>query len=617
MRNDTVKSHNFTRRAIVLAGGNLLLLTVLGARLYQLQMIDADKYQTMAEGNRVRIFPTMPRRGKLLDRKGDIIAEGQRRYQVVFEPMGSKEATTILQKAAELLEMDFNTNQALQKKLAKLRFNETLLVQDFVEWDQVTKIEVNAQELPGVRVITPEVRHYPYGAATAPFTGYIGIPSEHDIQDNELYRQPDFRIGKTGIELTQETQLQGHPGIREVEVNARGAFVRELRAEKDTPGEDITLTIDMDLQKIAVEQLTGKGGLKTEGGSAVLMDIETGGVLAMASVPSYDPNQFVRGIKPDYWKTLNADLDKPLTNKAISPYPPGSTFKTITAMAALEAGLASEHTSFYCGGYYAFGGRRFHCSHSHGSVNLPQAIGVSCNVYFYNLGRIVGIERLAAMARKFGLDAPTGLELPGEKAGLIADEAWKRKTFKQPWYAGETLSIAIGQGYTLATPAQLVTQVARIASGKRIKPTFIANRGMDGYEMVLLDNGEKMLLPGKKQEFENMDVNPAHLALVRRGMYMAINEPHGTGYSLRDTGDPDYLIAGKTGTSQVLSNKRFENVPAERAQRYHAVFIGFAPVGNPRFAASVLVEHGGYGATAAAPVAKALLLKAREIKGEI
>lgn len=617
MRNDTVKSHNFTRRAIVLGGGKLLLVSTLVARLYQLQIIEADRYTTMSEGNRIRILPALPRRGKMLDRQGRVMAEGQRRYQVVYESTGSKEADAILKKAAELLELDFNSTQALMKKLSKLRFGETLIVEDFAEWESVTKVEVNAVDLPGIRVNTPEVRHYPFASVAANITGYTGIPNEKEAENNALYRHPDFRIGKAGVEVKLEERLQGKPGIRQVEVNARGAYVRELNVERDIPGEDITLTIDMALQQHAVEHLSGKGGLKHEGGAAVVMDVRTGGVLALASVPNYDPNQFVRGIKQDYWNSLMQNPDKPLLNKALNPYPPGSTFKPITGLAGLHYGECNEHTTFFCPGHYEFGGRRFHCwqRHGHGTVNLAQALMVSCNVYFFNLARRVGIDRLATMARQFGFGDITGIELPAEKAGIIADSAWKERTFGKQWYAGETLSIAIGQGYTLATPLQLALMTARIAGGgKALTPSLLAGGGSQEMEMVLMDNGEKLLLPPVSSKFEELAVSPQHLAIIRKGMGWVVNGERGTAQRIK-TNDPDYMIAGKTGTSQVISNS-FKDIPAERSQRYHALFIGFAPIHDPRYSVAVVVEHGGFGSSVAAPIGRELLMKARELENK-
>ncbi len=615
MRNETLKSQHFTRRALLVAGGQLLMLSALGGRLYYLQVVESDKYQTMANGNRVRVFPTLPKRGRLLDHQGKIIAEGHRRYQVLFEPLTLRGADTVLKKTAAMLEMDMNGQQALLKKLAKLHFGEALLVQDFVPWDKVTKVEVEAYALPGIRVTKPEVRYYPEGAVMGHLTGYVGMPDENDKLDEALLHYPEFRIGKTGLEERLEERLRGKPGLRQVEVDARGAYVRELSIDRGRSGEDVTLTIDLDMQRFMVEQLSGKGGLMKEGGSAVLLDVTNGHVLAMASVPGYDPNQFVRGIKQNYWDQLINDPDVPLTNKPTSsPYPPGSTFKTMTALAALHTGTATEDTSFFCPGFFQMGDRVFHCwnRNGHGTVNMPEAIMYSCNVYFFNIAKRLGVDPMMEMARQFGLGAPTGIELPGEKSGLLPTREWKRKTLGKPWVMGESLNAAIGQGYTLETPLQLAVQAARIATGgRKIIPTLIADAGLESYDLVQMDSGEKVLLPGKQREFGQVDIDPEHIRIVQKGMRMVVNDPRGGVYPLH-LADPQYMFAGKTGTSQVLSNKTFKYVPTMKTERFHALFIGYAPVHDPRYAISVVIEHGGYGSGIAAPIARAILLKAQQ-----
>lgn len=617
MRKHIEKSQHFTRRALLLAGGKLMLLSVLGGRLYYLQTAESKKYKSMAEGNRVRIFPIVPKRGRMLDRNGNVLAMGERRYQVKYESVGDKQSDMIIQKVAVLLELDFNHQQKLLERLASLKFGQTLVIEDYVDWQKVAKVEVNIHELPGITVSSPEVRSYPYAEATAHLLGYMGAPSEEDIERDALYRYPDFRIGKTGLEKAQEDRLRGEAGMRQVEVNSHGAYVRELDIHKGKQGEDVTLTIDIDIQQYVVEKLAGKGGLVTEGGSAVLLDIRSGDVLAMASVPSYDNNQFIRGISADYWKDLTENPDTPFAFKPIAlQYPPGSTFKTITALAALDAGVITTNTDFYCPGYYEFGGRKFHCWErgGHGHVNLKKAIAQSCNVYFYKLALRLGVNKMAAMARQFGLGEATGIDLPGEKSGIVPDKAWKRAERGKPWYNGETLNTAIGQGFLLVTPLQLAVMMARLASyGKKVSPNIVLDTSLEKYELVRLDNQEKVLLPGRKREFEQIEVHPWHIRSVLKGMEAVMNEEYGGGWHSRIK-NPEYKMAGKTGTAQVLSNKTFKYVPKNKDERYHALFIGYAPVSDPRYAVSVVIEHGGYGSTIATPIARDILWKAQKME---
>lgn len=603
----------------MLGGFKLAALSTLGARLYYLQVIQGDKFRTLAEDNRVRLIPIIPPRGKILDRNGTVLAEGHPRYQILFDPFGDTPRTDVIKKIADIMKFDDKKREDLLAKVSDRKTRFPIMIEDNLNWQQIAKIEENINELPGIDVEEPEVRSYPMAEATAHITGYIAGASKDDEEhkDNRLFLHPDFKVGKHGLEKSFENKLQGKAGVRQVEVNARGSVVRELQTEEGSPGEPITTTINAELQQFAYEQLRGKGGLRGEGGSVVVLDILSGDVLAMASVPSYDPNAFVGGIKPDYWKELLENKDKPLTNKPIAAmYPPGSTFKTITAIAALEAGVVTPETTAFCPGYFQFGNRQFHCweRRGHGHVNLERAVTKSCNVYFFSLSTRLGVDRIADMSLRFGLGAPTGIELPGEKAGLIPTSAWKKKALKQPWYQGETLNMSIGQGYTLATPIQLAVQAARMASfGNKVTPRLVKNTSLDQYEMFATDSGEKILLPRKHTAFEKIDVHEDYMRHVYDGMVGVVNSPIGSVYRFRIE-DPQYAFAGKTGTSQVVSNKTFRHMPDKAEEKYHAFFIGFAPIDNPRYAISVVIEHGGYGSAVAAPIAREVLLKAQQIE---
>lgn len=594
-------SKEFTRRSLLLGGFQGACFSALVSRLYYLQFLKADEFKDMAEGNRIRVYPEIPRRGRFIDRAGAIAAESQPRYQVLFEPMPKTEREEVLLKLAFLLQMDAEqTDKLLAKgKSKKTRF--PLLVQDYLSWEQLAIIEVNTPELPGVFITMPDVRYYPFAEKAAHVFGYTGIISEHDKATldltNPLYNFPDFRVGKSGLEVMFDTSLRGEPGIRQVEVNARGSQVRQLETVHGKPGKDLQLTLDMELQAFLMDQLKGKGGVSKEGASAVIMEVDTGNILAIGSVPSYDPNRFARGIDRAYWAQLNEDVDAPLNFRAVTMQcPPGSTFKVFNAINALKHGEMTPENKVHCPGYFDIGGRRFHCwNHDgHGTVDMYKAIQVSCNVYFYTIAKKLGIERIAENAREFGLGLPTGLHFPGEKHGLIPDTKWKREKMKDNWYLGETLNTGIGQGYMQATPLQLCLAMARLANGgKKITPRLVID-------------DEK-----PSPEPEQMDINPEFFAQVLKGMDMAVNVPGGTGYSQRIT-DERFRMGGKTGTAQVL-NRTFKDMPANKWERHHALFVGFAPTQAPKYAIAVIVDHGGYGGMAAAPVGRSVLLKAQRL----
>ncbi len=617
----------------MLGGAKLCLLSALGSRLYYLQFSEADRYQTLSEDNRVRLYPVLPRRGKFLDRNGVIVAEGTPRYRLLLDPSvrppasitsrilrGNKTTDTSIQEEtianlSHLIDLPVERQEELIKQLADLPNNEQLLIEDFLDWDKVAKIEVNIPDLPGVNIESLEVRHYLHSETMSHITGYLSEPSEEDLKEGNIIRHPEFRVGKTGLERALEDSLRGKAGVRQVEVNARGSHVRELDTNEGVPGEDARLTIDIELQQFVHAQLIGKGGLQTEGGSSVVLDIKTGDVLAMVSVPGYDSNKFVRKIEPEYWNYLNKDPDLPFINKAVAAeYPPGSTFKTIVALAALQNGIINADTTVFCPGFYTFGDRNFHCWYrdGHGELDLKRAIAQSCNVYFYHTAKLLGVDKIAETARKLGFDEPLGIELPGEKAGVIPDTRWKPAVIGEPWYQGETLNTGIGQGYVLSTPLQLAVAAARMASGGRAVVPRLVIREPEK-ELVSIDGGRKILVPREREEFPQIEgISQEHLQTVLDGMDMVVNHWRGLVYRNRVTVE-GREFAGKTGTAQVLSHKTFKYIPTERQERYHALFIGFAPVHAPRYAVSVVIEHGGYGSQIAAPIGGKILYETQRL----
>ncbi len=596
MRRAVEHRRDIDRRTLLLGAAELALLTGLGGRLYYLQIQKSDLYKTLAEGNRVRLFPVLPDRGRVLDRNGVVLADSIPRYQLWLDAGNAEQAENVLAALKDILAIPDEEMRKVKEKLKEAP-GEPLLVKDYLDWSALSAIEVRAPDLPGAQVETSHVRHYPLGGATVHAVGYVGAVTKEEMESSPLYRHPNFRIGKTGIEKALERRLRGKPGVKRVEVDALGNRVQELSIEESISGTETLLTLDAELQAFAMQRMAGLGGLERESGAAVLLDAVNGEVLAMASVPAFDPHQMVRGMTPAAWQALTRDPDVPLINKTIGVrYPPGSTFKLVVALAALEAGVINRNTRFYCPGHYVFGGRRFHCweRKGHGHVTVLEGIAKSCNVFFYNVSQSVGVDRIAAMARKLGLGDVTGVGLTGEKPGLIPDRAWKRKALKAPWYPGETLSVGIGQGYVLATPLQLALMSARIASGRKVEPHLVQER------------------EEREATFPALELSAASMNLLRECMNRVVNHRSGIGYNVRIP-EVGFEMAGKTGTVQT-HEKTYEFLPKERKLRYHAVFVGYAPVHAPRYAAAVIIEHGGFGGQVAAPVARDLLRKVQGLK---
>jgi penicillin-binding protein 2 len=473
----------------------------------------------------------------------------------------------------------------------------------------VARIEVNAPALPGVAIDEGQTRHYPYGEDFAHVLGYVAAVSEKDLTGEPLLELPGFKIGKAGIEKTHDPVLRGTGGRSEVEVNAFGRVIRELTRKEGEPGADLTLTLDLDLQRLASERLRG------ESGAIVVMDIHGGEVRALASSPSYDPSGFARGLKAEEWRGLITNPRAPLTNKAIEGlYAPGSTFKIAVALAGLEKGVITTATPVFCGGSVRLGDSRFHCwkRGGHGTVSLRQGIVQSCDVYFYEVARRLGVDAIAEMAARLGLGANLGLGLPGERGGLIPTRDWKRAKLGEPWHKGETLITGIGQGYVLSTPLQLAVMTARVANGGYgVSPRLVKEARDPGEAGDPGDPAAHRLAP--------IGIREPHLRAVLDAMAGVVNAGNGTARSsaIREAG---FEMGGKTGTSQVRRITRAErargvwkneDLPWER--RDHALFVGYAPVHAPRYAVAVIIEHGGGGSKAAAPVARDVLLAAQKL----
>lgn len=605
MARDLDRQRQFTRRALLIGGGQAALLTALAGRLYYLQVIESERYLTLADDNRINLRLIAPARGRILDRHGRPLAINRQEFRVILTAEQAGDIDATLDALAALIPLSEADRRRALRDIARQRRFLPVTVRDDLGWDDVARIEVNALDLPGIAVEEGQSREYPYGERLSHVLGYVGPVSEAEAGESDpLLQLPGFRIGKSGVEKTYEASLRGIGGTSQVEVNAVGRPIRELDRNDAQSGADLTLALDLDLQEVAVKSLGD------ESGAAVALDIATGEVLAMASTPGYDPAAFNRGLTAEEWKALTSDPKAPLANKAIAGlYAPGSTFKPVVALAALERGVITPATRVFCPGDFRLGNAVFHCwrRRGHGSLALHDALAQSCDCYFYEAARRVGVDRIAAMGERLGLGVKLGIDLPHERRGLLPTQQWKAAR-GQAWTTGETVITGIDQGYVLATPLQLAMMAARIANG-RAAPVPRLVRDATLAEHV-----------GLREEAADLGLDPAHLKVVRDGMNAVVNGANGTakGAAIRV---PGMEMAGKTGTSQVrriTSSERKsgviknEHLPWER--RDHALFIGFAPVANPRYAAAVVVEHGGAGSKVAAPVGRDILLKAQQLE---
>ena len=586
---DRVKT--FGRRALLLGGAKLALVGTLVGRLYYLQVVEADRYRVLADENRINLRLLPPPRGRIFDRNGEPLAENRLNYRVVLISEQAGDVAATLVALGRLIPLsEYEIRRVLREARRKRAFV-PITVRENLGWPEVARVEVNVPELPGVMIDVGQSRFYPHGVTAAHITGYVAAVSAAEQTGDPLLELPDFRIGKSGVERTYDLALRGSAGNSQVEVNAYGRAIRELARDDGQPGDDLRLSLDIGLQRYAAARLA------KESAAAVVLDIHSGEVLALVSMPSFDPNAFNTGLSHAAWQALIENPRKPLVDKAIrGQYPPGSTFKMMVALTALEAGILTPFHKVTCRGFVRLGNATFHCwkRGGHGELNMVEAIEQSCDVYFYDVARRVGIDRIAEMARRFGLGARSGIDLPGESTGLVPDRDWKRANFDAPWQKGETLVVGIGQGYLLATPIQLAVMAARLANGGIAVTPHLAGR----------ENAEPPPALG---------LSPASLAVVLDGMNRVVNGRRGTARRAR-LAENGMTMAGKTGTSQVRRIGKAERLAGVRKnnekpweERDHALFVAFAPVAAPRYAVAVVVEHGGSGAHTAAPIARDLM----------
>lgn len=582
-RKDKSRYAAFTRRTLMTGGAIGAVLGALGVRLYQLQILEGDQFRTKAEENSVSARLVAPLRGRIFDRFGVELATNRRNYRVLIIPEQALEGVDqAVDTVGRIILLTDRDRVRIMRDIDNNKKFVATTIAENLSWEEFSRINLHLPYLSGVQPDVGHTRDYPFGEELSHVLGYVGAASkkDQDADPDPLLALPGFHIGKRGIEKSWETDLRGSAGVSRQEVNAYGRVIRELSRDPGAPGSDVWLTLDQDLQKFVVARMGD------ESCAIAVMDVATGDVLALASTPGYDPNQFNVGITQAQWKDLLDNDHRPLSDKALSGlYPPGSTFKPAVALSAVDAGAITPDFSVNCTGSLAFGNHIFHCwqKHGHGHVNLHRGIAQSCDVYFYNVARRLGIDGIEAGGHKLGLGNRTGIEIPGERAGVIPGRAWKEKTFGVKWLEGETLNAGIGQGYVLVTPLQLCTMAARIASGRAVCPRIVRVVGREARQ---------------RPDVAKLPFSDAAIAAVQSGMNAVTNEPIGTAFRWR-IADPGFEMAGKTGTAQVRKISEAEHLAGVIKNdklpwklRDHALFIAYAPVSNPRYAAAVVQEHG-------------------------
>jgi penicillin-binding protein 2 len=579
--------YRFSRRALLVGAGQAGLFGLLGWRLHQLQIRDSSEYRLLSDENRIMMQLVAPARGSIYDRFGAVIAEDKESLRLLVLPAFCKSLPGTLDALSKIVPVSSATRNRVMRAARRQSGYYPVLVAEGLSWRQFALLNVLAPQIPGMRTDRSAYRKYNHGRAMGHVVGYVGMAGKKEVDLDPVMRLPGFRTGRTGVEKKFDSELRGNPGSIKYEVDSRGRVVRELGSKPSTRGRDLVVTIDHHLQTVALDRIK-----EHRVASVVLLDVITGDILALASTPSFDPNNIAFNPDPDQWRALARARDNPLQNRAIrGQYPPGSTFKVVTALAGLSAGVIDAKETMRCPGSYAIGRTRFRCWKAHGGgINVHQALKQSCDVYFYETAKRMGIDYLASVARHLGLGRTYDCGLAGEKPGLIPDVAWKRANLFEAWYTGETVISGIGQGFVLSTPLQLAVMTARVATGRAVLPKLIlsADDQSEPWPMLSLD--------------------PAHLDMVRNGMIGVVNEPRGTARRSA-LPIPGVQMAGKTGTSQVVSSRNEHKLPPYERET-HALFVGFAPAHEPRYAAACVVEHGGGGSRVAAPVVRDLMTEA-------
>jgi len=604
IRNSEQELQQFQLRVGIAGAVVIAAFALLGARFLWLQVLQHDVYQAKAEDNRISIVPVTPNRGLIVDRNGVVIARNYSGYTLEIFPRRVKNLERTIDDITEYVDITARDRARFRKLVAETRNAESLPIKNRLSDEEVAKFAANRYRFEGVEIKARLFRQYPFGDVGSHVLGYLGRINTQDqqkLEDDGLaanYRGTDY-IGKAGVEAAYEAELHGTTGFEQVEIDAAGRGIRTLSRTPSQAGNNLTLELDMRLQQVAEIAFGDRRG------ALVAIDPSSGGVLALVSKPGFDPNQFVDGIDPQYWAELQGSIDKPLNNRAISGlYPPGSTIKPYLALAALETGKRRPSSSIFDPGYFDFGGRRFRDDKKggHGVVDLYKSIVESCDTYYYHLANDMGIDAIARFLGPFGFGSKSGIDLAGEFAGVLPSPEWKMKRFKQPaqqkWFPGETISIGIGQGYHSYTPLQLAQAMAMLATGGTMyKPRLIAH----------IDNprsDERREMPA--EVLHTITLRRDNLEFIKRSM-AGVNKE---GTAARAFAGVTYPAGGKTGTAQVIAikqNEKYEESKVAERHRDHSLFIAFAPLESPRIALAIVVENGGFGARAAAPLARTVL----------
>ncbi len=619
------KGRRISRRVFILAFAKITVFFGISSRLYDLQISDKEKYEILSDKNRIREWKTPPQRGVIIDYFNSVLAENDRVFQLHLALDEVQNFDTTLFRIKNIIELTDNEVRKIYKKKENLKAWDTLVISENLSWDKFSKLNLYLHEIEGAKPVLSTSRYYPYANDLVHVVGYVGDASPKDLERNEIKENfvPGLKVGKRGIENSQERLLIGKYGIKRYEVNSSGKRISQINYLKETQGKEIKLTIDSEIQKYTQKLMKGSAG------SVCVMDIYTGEIITLASSPTYDPNKFTHGINQKDWDEIRKNPFKPLINKSLAGlYSPGSTFKPLVALAALEFGIINPEKPILCKGHkhpYELYGVKYHCwkKHGHGYMRLRNAIKQSCDIYFYETARILGVDRLSIIAKRYGLGSNVLNNVYfDEKSGLVPNTKWKKTALEQSWYLGETVINGIGQGYIQTTPLQLCLMTAQIANGGyKIKPHIIFDENINFEEIIDKINNDLMRKNYYPNHFlQDIEIEPftrlykdqSNINFVKDAMYGSTNEKYGTSFNSRYD-DPKYQFAGKTGTSQVRKITELDREldldtsEIEYKNRDHALYVAFAPYKAPRYSISVLIEHGGSGSKAAAPIASKLI----------
>ena len=586
----------FNRRTFILFLLKLSLFSAVGWRLYNIQILDSSKYKTMSKKNQIDLEIIFPVRGKIFDRNRVLIAKNEKVYDVYLIPENTKSINNTLNALSQFIDIDFAKRRKIIELSTQVKKFEKIKIFENISWSVLEKIETNKYNLQGIFIAEDYLRVYPYKDNFSHLLGYISKPNQQELALPFISKMPNLDIGKEGLEKSFNPLLVGKAGQREIEVNSNGRIIREISKVDSIRGKEISLSIDLRIQQYAINLLKSH-----RAGSINVINIKNGEILCMASTPTYDPNKIIQKPNKEYWESILANTLSPLTNRSIQGlYSPGSTFKMIVAIAALKHGIINTETTHSCTGKIGFGNRLYHCwkTNGHGKMNVTDAIKQSCDVFFYEISKKLGIDKIAEVAKDFGLGQSYDISMPNQKTGIVPNKKWKKEKIGESWYAGETLISAIGQGFVLTNPFQLVVMTSIIASdGKMIEPTIIKGNGVN---------------------FKTNEKYFKEIKIIKKAMFKVVNENKGTAFKSRLD---DIKFAGKTGTSQVrrisLSEREsddFREKEQEWKNRDHALFVGYIPYDDPKYSISVIIEHGGSGASTAAPIAKQIFNYINELE---